>query len=96
MGQPKLCTNGDAEYLAKLYQAADTHILAAIRAGRSPLYDPRVSGVAGLIEKETGRHDFRIIDGRLQTLRRQGKIEHLTKRGAEAAGRQPGWRVVEP
>lgn len=75
------------------YEVLDRHILAAIRAGRNPTYDWHSSGEAGRIAKETGREGFRVIDLRLQALRRQGRIQYLTK-GKAPDGKQ-GWRVVE-
>ncbi len=47
------------------------------------------------IAEETGRDDFRVLDGRLQSLRKAGKIRHQTK--SEGNG-QPGWSlsVVKP
>lgn len=74
------------------YAKLDEAILEAIRHRRSPLYCGRVSGEARRIEDATGRSDFRIIDGRLQALRKQGRIVHLTKRENGGSG---GWKVVE-
>jgi hypothetical protein len=74
------------------YQELDQRIISSIRAQRNPLYANTVSEEAARLSEGTGREDFRIVDGRLQALRRAGKIRHLSK--AEGNG-TAGWRVVE-
>jgi len=50
----------------------------------------RVWGEAGLIAKETGRDQMRVVDGRLQALRKAGKIRHVK---ASINGRG-GWEAL--
>lgn len=45
------------------------------------------------IASETGREDFRVIDGRLQALRKAGKIVYLKK--ADAPSGREGWHLAE-
>lgn len=74
-----------------MYEELDKLIVEAVAKRNSPLYDKRINEEATRIAKCTGRDDFRVIDGRLQALRKAGKIRHLTK--AESNG-QGGWHVV--
>lgn len=73
------------------YEELDKRIVDAVAKRKSPLYDKRVNEEAARIANGTGRDDFRIIDGRLQALRKAGKIRYLTK--AESNG-QGGWHVA--
>lgn len=73
------------------YQELDARILAAIIAKRNPLYANTVSEEASRLAALTGREDFRVVDGRLQALRKAGTIRHLTK--VEGGG-TAGWQVV--
>lgn len=45
---------------------------------------------AARLEKETGSDSFRIVDRRLQALRKAGKIRH-----ARASEGGPGWVIVK-
>lgn len=74
------------------YEALDAAIVAAIEQRKNPLYSRSATSEAIRIAHLTGRESFRIIDGRLQALRKQNRIMWLTK--AEAAGGLGGWRVV--
>lgn len=74
-----------------MYEELDKRILAAVAQRKNPLYDKRINEEAARIAKGTGRNDFRVIDGRLQALRKGGKIRHLTK--GESNG-QGGWHVA--
>lgn len=58
------------------YEALDKAILAAIAGDKSPLYARSVDEQAKHIAEVSGREDFRVIDGRLQALRKTGKIKH--------------------
>ena len=40
-----------------------------------------VAAEATALANDTGREDFRIIDGRLQALRKRGVLRHDSKRG---------------
>lgn len=73
------------------YSELDRRIIEAIARRASPLYDRFVNKEAAKIAIATGREDFRVIDARLQSLRRAQKIRHLTK--SESNG-QAGWRLV--
>lgn len=73
------------------YDEMDKRIVEAVANRKNPLYDKRIREEAARIAKETGRDDFRVIGGRLQALRKAGKIRHLTK--AESNG-QVGWHVA--
>jgi hypothetical protein len=73
------------------YAELDKRIIKAIGDRKSVIYDKDVNEEAGRISDVTGRYDFHVIEGRLQALRKSGKIRHLTK--AESDG-QGGWHVV--
>lgn len=74
-----------------MYDELDRRILEAVSQRINPLWNRAVLQEAGRIARETGREDFRVTDGRLQALRKAGKIRHLTK--AESNGRG-GWHIV--
>ena len=73
------------------YEELDKRIVEAIKQRINPLYSNRVNVESERIALATGRKTFRVTDGRLQALRKSGKIRHLTK--AESNG-QGGWHVV--
>ena len=75
------------------YDEIDKRIISAITTRKHPLYEKHVVAEATRIEADTGRDGFRVIDGRLQALRKAGKIRYLTK--SESNG-QGGWHVVTP
>lgn len=58
------------------YEALDKAILAAIAANKSPLYERGVGEQAKRIAELSGREEFRVIDGRIQALRKAGRIKH--------------------
>jgi hypothetical protein len=74
-----------------MYEELDKRIVEAISRRESPLYNKRINEEAARIANATGRDGFRVIDGRLQALRRAKKIRHFTK--AESNG-QGGWHVA--
>lgn len=74
-----------------MYVEIDQRIIEAIKGGSNPLYSHAVKVEAERIAVATGREVFRVIDARLQALRKARKIRHLTK--AESNGRG-GWHVV--
>lgn len=74
-----------------MYEELDKRIVDAVAKRDNPLYDKRVNEEAARIATATARDDFRVIDGRLQALRKSGKIRYLTK--AESSG-QGGWHVA--
>jgi len=73
------------------YDELDARILAAIELRKNPLYASHVSEEAKRLAQATGREDYRVVDGRLQALRRKGRIEHLSK--TEGHGKA-GWQLV--
>lgn len=75
-----------------MYDELDRRIIEAISARKNPIYAGSVLEEAKRIAAATGREYFRVIDSRLQALRKAGKIRHVTK--AESNG-QGGWHVVE-
>ena len=76
-----------------MYEALDYLILDAVRRNKSPLCDGEVNREANKIAAETERKSFRVIDGRLQALRRQKRIQWMAK--AQAPGGLGGWRLVD-
>ncbi len=56
------------------YATLDEEILAAIRSGKHPLYARNVHVEAKRLSDHMGRQEHRVIDGRLQALRKAGKI----------------------
>ena len=60
------------------YTEIDRRIIDCIRSrqGVHPLYDKHVRQEVDRLAKLTGREDFRIIDGRLQALRKRGEISY--------------------
>ena len=73
------------------YAELDKRIIKVISERGSPLYNKHVNEEAKRLAEATGRDDFRVIDGRIQALRKAGAIRHLTK--AESNG-QGGWHVA--
>jgi hypothetical protein len=69
------------------YEKLDAAIIAKIKLGKGPfdgwsLHDgdePQVFSQAEIIAKAEKRDRYRVIDGRLTALRKQGKIKHLKK-----------------
>lgn len=57
------------------YTALDTLILNAVAIGRNPLYANEVCEEADRLATLAGREGFRVIDGRLQALRKSKKIQ---------------------
>jgi len=74
-----------------MYEELDKLIIEAITRRESPLYNKRINEEAARIANATGRDDFRVIDGRIQVLRKAKKIRHFKK--AESNG-QGGWHVA--
>ena len=80
------------------YETLDGLIVESIRTNEpgGPLYGVNVVAEADKLEKATGRDGFRIIDTRIQALRKAGKIRHATKAEAQCSnGRlRPGWNIA--
>ena len=68
------------------YDTLDAEIKDAITAGRHPLYAGNVCAEARRIAEATGREEFRVIDGRLQSMRKAGTITADRKANA-------GWAI---
>jgi hypothetical protein len=73
------------------YEELDRLILSAIKARRSPLYEKHVWAESKRIAEAMGRSGYRVIDGRLQALRKAGSILHVTKAQNNGSG---GWQVA--
>lgn len=73
------------------YAELDSLIIEAIAQRKHPFYSRIVTPEATRLAEFTGRVEDRIIDGRLQALRKAGRICHLTK--AEGGG-SGGWKIV--
>lgn len=77
------------------YDELDSRIVAAIARKKNPIYDSTVATEAARLAVATGREDYRVVDARLQALRKKGCIQHLTNAQAKALdGGSGGWRVV--
>ena len=67
------------------YDKLDAVIVERVRAMGAatliPLSGGEVCDEARLLAAHTGREDFRIIDGRLQALRKRGVLRHDRKLG---------------
>jgi hypothetical protein len=75
-----------------MYDELDERIIKAIANGKRPSSSIPVQREANRIARAMGRPDFRVIEGRVQHLRKQGRIRFLTK---AQAGARRGWCVVE-
>lgn len=73
------------------YDQLDALILKAIALRKSPIYFGPCDAEARRIAAATGRDSFRVIDGRLQALRKLGRVKFLTKAQANGSG---GWKIV--
>lgn len=73
------------------YEELDKRIITAIEKRKNPLHENACWTEADRIATAMGRESFRVIDGRLQALRKGGRIRHLTKVEANGVG---GWHVV--
>ena len=80
------------------YETLDELIVESIRNNEpgGPCHGKGVLNEAARLEKSTGRDGFRIVDGRIQALRRAGKICFATKEKAANSGGtlKPGWNVT--
>jgi len=75
------------------YEEIDRRILKAIEQRSNPLCSQQCRDEAKRLAETTGRESFRVIDGRLQAMRKAGKIQYRTKVGS---GGQGGWHLVTP
>lgn len=67
------------------YAELDRRIVAAVQDGLHPLYARKVRQEAQRIAVLTGRDEYRVIDGRIQALRRSGAIRFQRGKGAKWA-----------
>ena len=79
------------------YAEMDKRILEAVAKRSNPNSDPRCMEEGKRIADEerakdrySCRNGYRVIDGRLQALRKAGKIAHYTKAEKNGAG---GWHL---
>lgn len=76
----------------KKYEKLDALIVRAIEQGCSPLYEGSCASESTVIAEKDGRRPYRVIDGRLQALRKSGRIRHVNTSDARSTG---GWQIVE-
>ena len=75
-----------------MYKTLDELIVRAVEASRqSPMYEGSVAAEGRRIAEAAGRDGMRVIDGRVQYLRRKGRIAYYNK--AQAPGGKEGWYV---
>ena len=74
------------------YEEIERRILKAMEQRNNPLYSKNCCEEARRIADATGRELFRVIDGRLQAMRKAGKICHLTK--DESNNGRGGWHLL--
>lgn len=77
-----------------MYQEIDDEIINAIANRRNPIYAKGVVDLAEVFAVEQGRPAYRVIDQRLQALRKAGVIQFLTKKQSYLDGGHHGWNVV--
>ncbi len=75
------------------YEEIDRRLLKAIEQNDKPYYSRHCCDEADRLAEATGRDSFRVIDGRLQALRKAGKIAHRTKSESNGKG---GWHALTP
>lgn len=76
------------------YTQIDAFILDAIKHKRNPLYDKDTHEESTRLATSTGRLAFRIIDSRLQAMKRQNQIEFITKTEAKVNKGPSGWQLT--
>lgn len=77
-----------------MYEKLDELIVRAVGAfHKSPMYVGSVAAEGKRIADETGRDDMRVIDGRVQYLRRKGRIVYYNK--SQAPDGNAGWYLPD-
>ncbi len=77
-----------------MFEELDRLIVKAVsESNATPLYHADVVAEGERIAGITGKVGFRVIDGRIQALRRKGVIGFL--RTKDAPGRSPGWYLAD-
>ena len=81
-----------------IYDTLDAAILNAIKTVRGadspfPIWDRAVQLEAGRLASSQKREVFRVVDGRLQSLRKRGVIRYWKKNENPPDGKT-GWRMV--
>lgn len=77
-----------------MYEKLDELIVRAVGAcHKSPMYVGSVAAEGKRIADETGRDDMRVIDGRVQYLRRKGRIAYYNK--SQAPDGNAGWYLPD-
>lgn len=75
------------------YEKLDSLILECVARGGNPLYQRVIDLEAVRIAEIANRKGFRVIDGRLQALKKSGLIVHRTK---SLSNGKSGWYIKEP
>ena len=75
-----------------MYEKLDQLIIKAIQNRKPHLYEKQVHKEAMKIVKLSGRDKFRVIDGRISALKKQGKIIFKKK---QLNNGQEGWHVLQ-
>jgi len=81
-----------------IYKELDAAIYAAILYEINPNSDTKCQHLSDLLAPELGvkkSEAFRVLDRRLQKLRKMKKIEFLKKELAVQHGKAVGWNLVE-
>jgi len=81
-----------------IYKELDEAIYAAISCGIKPISDKKCNEVSELLAPGLGvrkSDSFRVLDRRLQKLRKMKKIEFLKKEFAVQHGKAVGWNLVD-
>lgn len=74
-----------------MYKELDQLIIQAVKGKRHIYYALETSNILNKICLDTGREKFRIIDGRLRSLKSKGIIVYRKKQLNNGSG---GWHVV--
>jgi hypothetical protein len=81
-----------------IYKELDAAIYAAISYCINPNSDTKCQHLSGILAPELGVKKceaFRVLDRRLQKLRKMKKIEFLKKQFAAQYGKAAGWNLVD-
>jgi hypothetical protein len=80
------------------YESLDKCILNAIKHKKNPLHDPFCSTESDVLAAASSpmREAFRVLDGRLQAMRKAGKIQFVTKAEAKNSDiADVGWVIPQ-
>ena len=80
--------------MSKKYEKLDAEIIHAISEGcRAPAYQRGVSSEAFRLANDLGIPRDRVLDRRMQALRKKGVIRYLTKSASPVGA--AGWHLAE-